>query len=391
VKTNKPKTLRKAWPKVRPYVKHGKLYYVVDLRRKHYKGPQLKWFSDREIALKHAADMADKVSKSGIESIADADDAAKLKAWGEQCAVYGKTLEQAMDAALELFAKEKSVKDSPYMAELLSVWLDDKITGLRTLRPKTIESIRDMVKRFKIDFGMARVKEIDSTRIESYLKSRKVSDQTRLNICRYLQQFFNWSINKGHFVGVNPAISVKKEIHVDAGSPAYFNIEQCKALLNAAQMEKHKPLLAYIALGLFAGIRPEEVEKMTWEKNIKMDAKEIHLFRDKTKTKKDRYIQMSENLHKWLEHCEKIKPLVPSANLQNMRVRLVKEAGIQWVADGLRHSFATYYYAKEMKDGGKNLEILRSIMGNSPNVIEKFYKGAISKTEVDKFWSLLPN
>jgi hypothetical protein len=265
VKTNKPKTLRKAWPKVRPYVKHGKLYYVVDLRRKHYKGPQLKWFSDREIALKHAADMADKVSKSGIESIADADDAAKLKAWGEQCAVYGKTLEQAMDAALELFAKEKSVKDSPYMAELLSVWLDDKITGLRTLRPKTIESIRDMVKRFKIDFGMARVKEIDSTRIESYLKSRKVSDQTRLNICRYLQQFFNWSINKGHFVGVNPAISVKKEIHVDAGSPAYFNIEQCKALLNAAQMEKHKPLLAYIALGLFAGIRPEEVEKMTWE------------------------------------------------------------------------------------------------------------------------------
>ena len=62
-----------------------------------------------------------------------------------------------MDAALALFAKEQAVKESQYMAELLSVWLDDKIKGLRTLRPKTIESIRDMVKKFKIDFGMARV------------------------------------------------------------------------------------------------------------------------------------------------------------------------------------------------------------------------------------------
>ena len=57
MKTSKSKVLRKAWPKVRPYVKHGKTYYVIDLRRKHYTGPKLKWLADREAALRFAADI----------------------------------------------------------------------------------------------------------------------------------------------------------------------------------------------------------------------------------------------------------------------------------------------------------------------------------------------
>jgi len=30
-------------------------------------------------------------------------------------------------------------------------------------------------------------------------------------------------------------------------------------------------------------------------------------------------------------------------------------------------------------------------MGNSPSVIDRFYKGAISQVEVEKFWNILAN
>jgi integrase len=378
------KTIRKDYPRVRQYVKSGNIYFQVDLRRKHYQGPNWKNFTDRQAALSFAADWADKIAQTGLKSIADAGDASKLKAWGEQAALYGKTLDEAMETALAVFAKEKTIKESRYMAELLSVWIDDKTTGLKKLRPRSLETLRDMANRFKADFEMARIKEIDSTRIESYLKGKNVTDQTRLNICRYLQQFFNWCIDKGHYSERNPVLSVKKQIQVERTTAKFFNIEQSTDLLKTASQGQHRALLPYIALGLFAGIRPEECERMTWD-NIKMDTKEIFIQAAISKTKRDRIFGMTDNLFEWLEHCKDVKELTPKSNLQNMRVRLVKDAKVKWIADGLRHSFATYHYAKE-----KNLETLRHIMGNSPGVIEHFYKGAISHAAVVKFWSITP-
>jgi hypothetical protein len=46
------KLIRKDYPKVREYVKQGNRYFSVDLRRKHYVGPQAKGFNNREAALK---------------------------------------------------------------------------------------------------------------------------------------------------------------------------------------------------------------------------------------------------------------------------------------------------------------------------------------------------
>lgn len=100
------KTIRKDWPRVRQYVKAGNTYFSVDLRRKHYRGQKWKNFKSRDKALKYASEIGGKVAKSGISSIhtVQADD--QLKAWGEQCAVYGKTVEQAIEAAISVWEKE---------------------------------------------------------------------------------------------------------------------------------------------------------------------------------------------------------------------------------------------------------------------------------------------
>jgi integrase len=156
---------------------------------------------------------------------------------------------------------------------------------------------------------------------------------------------------------------------------------QKRALLNPdfrAQAE-------YLALCLFGGIRPDEVARMTWQRNVKMDTKEIFLQVGITKTKRERIFGMPENLFAWLEFCQHVTPLVPATNIQNMRVRLCKPLTFPWIADGLRHTFATFHYAKH-----KSFEQLRHVMGNSPRIIDRFYKGAISHTAVDKFWIITP-
>jgi len=185
------KTIRKDWPRVRSYVKGGNTYYQVDLRRKHYKGQKWRNFTSRDEALKFATATGDKIAKQGLNSLTVETEDKRVKAWAEQCAIYGKSIEDAITVALGVFEKQRKVKESPYMAELLTVWVDDKVTNeLKPLRPKTIKSIRNMAEMFKNDFGMSRMKEIDSDRIERYLKDKDVSNQTRKNLLSYLRQPF---------------------------------------------------------------------------------------------------------------------------------------------------------------------------------------------------------
>lgn len=375
------KIVRKEWPKVRVRVKGGNSYYEIDLRRRHYLGPKWKTFTDRNTALKYAADLGKKVAQNGLASVSTEDP--KIRAWTEQFALYGKTLDDAIETALMVFEHERQVKESPFMAELLTLWVDDKVTGLRRLRPKSIKSIRNMAEVFKRDFGMARIKEITHERVEEYLKGKNVSDQTRKNLSNYLGQFFNWCKLRKH-AEVNPCENI--EIVVEKGMPEFFAVEQSVSIMREAKKDENRRMTAYFALGLFGGIRPDEIERMEWGTNVKLATREIFLQAAITKTKRDRLFKMSDNLWAWLKLCETTKPLVPEANVKNHRVKVCGGLAFDWIADGLRHTFATFHYAKH-----KSLEELRHIMGNSPSIIERFYKGVIPAGEVEKFWSITPS
>jgi len=372
------KTIRKEYPKVRQYVKNGHTRYIVDLRRKNYVGPKLKWMSNREAALKYAGAIGEKVAKSGIDSVSQIGVDPRIKAWTEQFAIYNKTLEDGINAALAVFEQERKVKESPYMAELLTVWMDDKISNtLKPLRPRSIKSIRNMANLFQKDFGQIRMKEITHDTIESYLEGKDLNNQTKKNLLNYLGQFFNWAIKKSYH-HENP--TKKVEITVQNGVPKFFKVSECVEIMKRA---KDHDMSSYFALCLFAGIRPNEVERMTWA-NVDLDTKEIHLNPDQTKTKKGRLFTVSENCIEWLKSLDRKQPLV-NPNHKKQKSKVIDGLKCEWINDGLRHSFATFHHAKY-----KSIELLRHDMGNSPNVIAKFYKGMIQSAEVEKFWNITP-
>ena len=177
------KPIRKDYPKVRQYKKSGNTYYQVDLRRKHYRGPGLKWFSVRQEALQFASGIASKVSKSGLDSISLVGVDPRVEIWCKQCAVYGESLDRAIEVALGLFQKERQVRESHYMGELLTLWVDDKLTNkLKPLREASKKAIRNMAEIFKSDFGMLRIKEITRDKLEVYISSKNCSQQYRKNL-----------------------------------------------------------------------------------------------------------------------------------------------------------------------------------------------------------------
>jgi len=376
------KTIRKEWPRVRQYVKAGNTYFSVDLRRRHYQGQKWKNFTSRDKALEFASDLGKKVAKSGVDSIRAVEEGDRVKAWAEQCVLYGKTVEQAIETALSVWQKEQKVMESPFMSGLLSEWMLDKIENpLKPLRKRTKDTIRFMSNTFIADFKDARIKAINRDRIERYLRDKKVTNQTRKNVRNYLGQFFNWAIRKGHY-DKNPVTDI--EIHVQNGVPKYFNNGQCVAILKQVLKDENTSMKAYFVLCLFGGIRPEEAERLAWGKNVNMDTKEIYIPASVSKTKKERLFSMPGPLYIWLATCSQNEPLIP-ANLRKLKDRVIKSLKFKWIPDGLRHTFATFHYAKH-----KNLEKLRHIMGNSPSVIERFYKGTISAKQVNRFWMLVP-
>jgi integrase len=354
---------------------------VVDLRRKHYHGQKFKGFSSRDKALEFAQKIGEKVAVSGLDAIKQITDDPRILAWEKQCAVYGKNLEDAMQVALAQFAKEFAVKESPYMSELLNVWLDDRLTDkLKPIRPRSSDAIRKMANQFKAEFGEAKIKEIDQSRLETYLESKKVSNNTRRGIKNYLGQFFRWSMKKGYH-NANPAEKI--EIKRDNNGVSFFNAEQAEMIMKEAI--KHKELTAYFALCLFGGIRPEECDKMTWETNIKLDTKEIFIQADISKTMRERQFDMNDTLFCWLEYCRDVKPLVPTFNIRNKKAVIFNAMPFDWIQDGMRKSFASHHYAKHHK-----AEEVTFIMGNAGKVFFKYYKGVIPKAEIDRYWNITP-
>ncbi len=359
------------------------MYFVVDLRRKHYIGPSFKWYkkSDREACFKFAREVGEKVNKRGVSSISVLGVDPRVVAWTEQFAIYNKTLEEGINRGLAEFEKERVVKSSPYMGELLTVWMDDKLTDtFKPLRERSKQSIRQMANTFKSDFGMIRMKEITRETVETYLKNKGVKNQTQKNLKNYLGQFFNWAKMK-RFHDTNPVEGL--EISVQRASPKFFTVDQCQTIID--ESIKHE-MTSYFVLCLFAGIRPKEVERMTWE-NVNLNTKEIILPFSITKTKKDRLFVMSDNLVVWLKQLDRALPLI-NTNYKRQKNKVfnsLKNLKVDWIQDGLRHTFATFHYAKH-----KSLELLRHDMGNSPDIIERFYKGMIDKVEVERFWQIKP-
>ncbi len=128
------------------------------------------------------------------------------------------------------------------------------------------------------------------------------------------------------------------------------------------QQSAHRPLITFVALDLFAGLRPTETERLDWS-NILWENESISIKPRQTKVKQARKAEIDSTLAAWLAVVKTSPPLILANFLRRLRAYR-SDLDQRWIPDGLRHTDATDWLGVH-NDRARLAELL----GNSVEVI----------------------
>jgi integrase len=100
-------------------------------------------------------------------------------------------------------------------------------------------------------------------------------------------------------------------VSVECRVPEVYTLDEVHRLLEVAQHEPHRTLMAYVTLGLFAGLRPTEAQRLTWN-DFHWDHSVLSISPDRTKVKRARLVELHSVLLDWLNRVPRDRPLIPS-------------------------------------------------------------------------------
>jgi integrase len=213
---------------------------------------------------------------------------------------------------------------------------------------------------------------------------------------RNLKAVFNFGVKRGYLES-NPIKSLDFE-PVRNGEVVVLTPTEAEALLNAADAEPdeeengYNDLVPYCALGLFAGIRPQELERLDWC-NIDLAEGHITVPAEAAKTGKRRFVDIEPTLQDWLTHhtCKGgsiTGRIVDPVNLRKRLRALRKASGLTtWTQDVMRHSYASYWLAKH-----NDINRLTLAMGHSsPAMLWEHYHRASTRKDAELYWAIAPD
>lgn len=249
-----------------------------------------------------------------------------------------------------------------------------KVSGLR---PKYINSLRQYLTQFGKGREQTPIHEIGAVEIERWFSERSEALSTRASNIGRLSALFSYHVRKG-VLKENPVKRLER-IRVDRRAPFVLTPHQAKQLL-ATCPETCKP---YLILGLFAGVRPDEILKLKWD-DICFDTQTVAI--NDAKTRRRRIVPLEPKAATLLSQCRlKRGPVAPSnSTVRRWKRRARIALGLRsWPQDLLRHSFGSYALALH-QDAGK----VSTAMGNSSAILLTHYHEPIKQADCKEFWNI---
>ena len=226
------------------------------------------------------------------------------------------------------------------------------------------------------------------------------------NVRRALSSFFTWA-TEHKYCPSNPMLEIKP-VKTERDEPETLSVAQVRNLIEQATVFKGGVILPYIALGLFAGIRPTELARITWD-SIDLEVGTITIGAKMAKMRQRRIVDMvcltrkdkegkeqtlSANLIAWLlPHAVKKTP-IRGVNWRKDfdAVKLAAGWGTEseqhphvkpWTQDIMRHTAISNHLAYFQHEGKT-----AAWAGNSPDIIQRHYKGLVKQSEALEFWGI---
>ncbi len=223
--------------------------------------------------------------------------------------------------------------------------------------------------------------DVTSDAVRRWIMALPVADITRGNFHRNCSAVFSYAMNE-ELVTENPFRKVKKPKVEPKDGVEVFTPAQMAALLKAADPS----WLPALAIGGFAGLRPEELRQLDWEE-VDLKAGLIEVKASKSKTGEGRHVTISANLLAWLKSYAGETGRVVKPNERKKRLAAMETAKLErWPMDVLRHSFASYHVAL-YKDAG---DTAHELGHRSTAMLFQHYRAAVKPEAAKAWWALMP-
>ena len=358
-----------------------------------------EWAADREkVALVHGTDLA--ISPAERATINDT---------REALAEVGLTLREAVEFAIE---HQRKVLASCTVSEMIA---DSLAVRRRSgLSSRHIRDMQGKLGRFQEVFGKRSVATINRKEVEDWLHGLKLAPASVNSYRRILVVAFNDAKRNG-YLDQNPAELVRqaKVIETEVG---ILTPREAAILLTGADDE----IRPVIALGLFAGLRNSELERLNWSE-VHLDLGNVRVLAANAKSARHRIVPIPENLAAWLKTSKRRSGSVWPESHQRGRkkmeaahraagfgttdevrkyeakVKKLIEGGDEaaakalpklrkWPGNALRHSYGTYHLAHH-----ENAAALALHLGHTnTNLIFAHYRLPVTKEVAAGYWTITP-
>ena len=278
---------------------------------------------------------------------------------------------------------------------LLEEFLEEK--GSLNLRPRSLCDLKSRLGIFADSLGDHHISTISERDIKNWLKGmEQLSPRSIKNYRQSVETFFNHATKRG-YCSDNPvsAIPIPKE---DWKPPCILTIPEATALIKTAcetnfkknEQDSGLGLLAHVTLGLFAGIRTNELTQLGWE-NINLTEKLATIPHTIAKKRRLRNIDLTDNCIQWLRMVErKTGKITPKGINKKFKILTVAAGFHDWgrtKSNAMRHSFGSYMFAKT-----QDAQRTATFLGHrgDDQVLFDHYRSLATKKDGERYFSITP-
>lgn len=280
--------------------------------------------------------------------------------------------------------------------------------GRGDLRERSFSDFSERSARFAEAFQSVPAHEFTSEVLKQWLIDMELAPRSVKNFLAVASEVLKFACQK-KYITYSPVDDLtdtdRKELcgSTEAKEPSILTVGEAERLVLAASEHPELELLGFVTLGLFCGIRVEELNRLDW--SSVRDTEELPIVTISAKIAKKRrirHVDIPRNALKWLS-LQKDRSGTLTAQIHRSEhykrfSKLLKLAGFgrtdesgkwesDWPSNALRHSFGTYHYALH----GNPMETAKQ-MGHkaSDQVLFDHYRALATKEQGEAFFAIAP-
>lgn len=320
---------------------------------------------------------------------------------------YDVGLMEALEFGIKRMCPEGGAKTvGEVVEEFLQIKERRKAKG--DLKARSFRDAKSRGDKLSLLLGELKINEISGAKLKDSLLSLEKSFRTHRNYKSIWSEIFKFAKQKKYILD-NPFDELSTEdlreivgTGDDWNPPAILSVKEAESLLIGAWANPELDLLAAITLGLFCGIRTEEIKQLKWS-DLKLNDSEPHLVisREIAKKRRMRHVKIPPNAFEWLMQCkDKTGGITMSRSENDYQKRfraLHLKSGFSekingkiesgWKHNAMRHSFGTYHFALYGDPLKTSVE-----MGHKTgdDVLFEHYRSLAKKEEAKEYFNIFP-